>query len=379
MRIAVNTRFLLPGRLEGFGWYTHEIMRRMVERHPEHEYLFLFDRPFDPAFVYSDRVKPLVLFPPARHPLLFYAWFEHAVPWALRQWKADVFFSPDSLLSLSTPVPTVLTVHDVIPLQMPEQIKWIHRVYYNLYLKRFIQRADTVMTVSEFTKQSILETTGISPDKIKVAYNGCREIFRPVAPEEQTAVRAQYANGQPYFFYSGAIHPRKNIPRLIRAFDRFKSTTGAPAKLLLGGRFAWQTGEVTAAYEQATAKNDIHFLGYVPDGELPQLLGSALALAFPSLSEGFGLPVLEAMYCDTPVLTSNTTAIPEVGGDAVLYVDPGDENAITDGLIRLWNDPVLRKDLVEKGRVQRELFSWDLASEEVYRAIISHKWPGGVT
>ena len=370
MRIAVNTRFLLPGRLEGFGWYTHEIMRRMVARHPEHEYLFLFDRPFDPAFVYSDQVKPVVLFPPARHPLLFYAWFEYAVPRALRQWKADVFFSPDSFLSLSTPVRTVLTVHDVIPLQMPDQIKWIHRVYYNLYLKRFIERADTVMTVSEFTKQSIVETTGISPDKIKVAYNGCRDIFRPVSPEKQVAIRAKYTNGQPYFFYSGAIHPRKNIPRLIRAFDQFKAITGAPAQLLLGGRFAWQTGEVTAAYEQASAKNDIQLLGYVPDEELPLLLGSALVLTYPSLSEGFGLPVLEAMYCDIPVLTSNTTAIPEVAGDAALYVDPYDEKAITEGLIRLWKEAPLRQDLAEKGKIQRQLFSWDLASEEVYSQLV---------
>ncbi len=369
MRIAVNTRFLLPGRLEGFGWYTHEIMRRMVERHPENEYLFLFDRPFDPAFVYSDRVKPLVLYPPARHPLLFYAWFEYAVPRALRQWKADVFFSPDSFLSLSTPVPTVLTVHDMIPLQMPDQIKWIHRMYYNMYLKRFIQRADKVVTVSSYTQQSITEITGKDPRDIIVAYNGCRDIFRPVSPETQTAVRAQYAGGQPYFFYSGAIHPRKNIPRLIRAFDGFKKATGSPVKLLLGGRFAWQTGEVTAAYESVISKQDIHFLGYVPDEVLPQLLGSAVALTYPSLSEGFGLPVLEAMYCDTPVIAGDNTAIPEVAGDAAILVDAYNENAITEAMLRMWNDPQYREDLIRKGRVQRTGFSWDLASEAVYGGI----------
>lgn len=364
MRIAVNTRFLLPGRLEGFGWYTHEIMRRMVERHPEHEYLFLFDRPFDPAFVYSDRVTPVSVFPPARHPLLFYAWFEHAVPRVLKQWKADVFFSPDSFLSLSTKVRTVLTVHDVIPLQTPEQVKWIHRIYYQRYLRRFMERADQVLTVSEYTKTSIVETSGISPDKIKVVYNGCRDIFRPVAQEQQSAVRARFSDGKPYFFYTGAIHPRKNIPRLIRAFDRFKAATGAPVQLLLGGRFAWHTGEVTTAYEQSPHKNDVKILGYVDDADLPLLMGSALAITYPSLSEGFGLPVLEAMYCEVPVLTSNTTALPEVAGDAALLVDPADEDALVHGLIQLWQEEALRDSLVAKGRVQRTQFSWDLAADE---------------
>lgn len=370
MRIAVNTRFLLPGQLEGFGWYTHEILRRMVQQHPEHEYLFLFDRPFDPAFVYSDRVTPVSVFPPARHPVLFYTWFEHAVPRWLKRWKADVFFSPDSFLSLSTAVPTVLTVHDVIPLQHPEQVKWIHRIYYQRYLRRFIQRADRVLTVSEYTQKSIVEEAGVSVDKVKVVYNGCRDIFQPLDAEQQEKVRARFSGGQPYFFYSGAIHPRKNIPRLIRAFDRFKSATGAPARLLLGGRFAWHTGEVTEAFQQSPCQSDIQMLGYVPDHDLPLLMGAALAMTYPSLSEGFGLPVLEAMYCDVPVLTSNTTALPEVAGNAALLVTPDDEQAIAGGLIQLWSDAALRAELVEKGRQQRRLFSWETAAGQTLGHIL---------
>ena len=369
MRIAVNTRFLLPNRLEGFGWYTHEILRRMVLAHPEHQFLFLFDRPFNPDFVYGPNVETKVLFPPARHPILFYFWFEWAVPRALRQWKADIFFSPDSFLSLSTSVKTVLTVHDVIPLQMPQQVKWIHRIYYWLFLKRFIRRADKVITVSEYTKNSIVETTGIAPDKIAVIYNGCRDTFVPIGMEEKIRTRQHFSNGREFFFYTGAIHPRKNIPRLIRAFDAFKLRTGSNTKLLLGGRFAWKTGEVSTALSDSKYRSDIQILGYVSDADLPRLMGAALALVYPSLSEGFGLPLIEAMNCDVPVLCANTTALPEVAGDAAFYVDPENEESISEGLFQLWNDPELRFRFIEKGRLQREKFSWDTAAEMVEREI----------
>ncbi len=364
MRIAINTRFLLPNRLEGMGWYTHELVRRLVARHPEHEYLFLFDRAFDPQFVYSDRVTPRAVFPPARHPLLFYLWFEHAVPRQLRQWKADVFFSPDNFLSLTTPTPTLLTIHDIIPLQTPEQVtRWEYRQYYQYFSPKFIARADHILTISEHVKQCIQAMCGTDPNKITVAYNGCRATFVPLTAAEKQVARDKFSEGKPYFFYTGAIHPRKNIPRLVRAFDQFKANTGAPALLLLGGRFLWDNSEVSTAIKASPYQADIRLLGYVPEDDLPSLMGAATALAYPSLNEGFGLPVLEAMHAEVPVLTSNTTSLPEVAGNAALLVDPYSEQQIADGLAQLYNDIDLGQNLVEKGRLQREKFSWDTAAD----------------
>jgi glycosyltransferase involved in cell wall biosynthesis len=370
LRVAVNARFLLPNRLEGFGWYTHEIVSRMVAAHPETDFILLFDRPYDERFVYGPNVTPVVVQPPARHPILFWIWFEWAIPRVLKQYSADVFFSPDSFLSLRTKVPTVLTIHDVIPLQMPQQVKRVNRWYYQRYLARFAARADQILTVSDYAATSIATYCRVSRDKIKVIYNGCRAIFKPLSVVEQEAVRGQFSQGQPYFFYTGAIHPRKNIPALIRAFDAFKQAQPSPIRLLLAGRFAWETGDVKTAWEQSPFRDHIHLLGYVSDTDLAQLMGSALALINISVSEGFGLPVLEAFNCDIPVICSNTTAFPEVAGDAALLVNPTEETAIVAAMQQMSSDTLLRTQLVERGRARKLLFDWDAAAAECYACLV---------
>ncbi len=370
MRIAVNTRFLQPGQLEGFGWYTHEIMSRMVRNHPEDTFLFLFDRAYDQRFVYAPNVRPLIIPPPARHPVLFRIWFDWMLPRTLKREQAQVFFSPDSMCSLTSTVPTVMTCHDLVPLHFPEQVAARHRNFLLRFLPRFLKRADRIITVSEYVRQDIIQTCGIDSAKVTMVYNGCRDIFTPLQEPDQEEIRQKYCGGQPYFFYAGAIHPRKNLPRLIRAFDQFKSQTSAPVRLMLAGRFAWQTGEVRTAYEQAQHRSDIHFLGYVEDAELARLTAAALALTYISLSEGFGLPVLEAMCCDTAVLAARSSCLPEIAGDAALFVDPFSETSIANGMKRLYEEPELAQELIEKGRQQRQQFSWDKAAAAIYQCLL---------
>ncbi len=341
----------------------------MVLSHPEDTFIFLFDRPFDPRFVYAENVTPLVLAPRARFAPLFYAWFEWSVPAALKKHGVDVFFSPDSMCSLSSKVPTVMTCHDLVPLHFPLQVPLLHRHYLLRDLPKFLRRAEQVLTVSEYVRQDIAHTCDIPLDKVTAIYNGCREGFLPLNNKDKQLVRDKFAEGQPYFFYAGAIHPRKNIPRLIRAFDLFKKKTAAPTKLLLAGRFAWQTGEVRTACEQAMHRHDIHFLGYVSAEDLCRLTASATAMTYVSLSEGFGLPMLEAMHCDTPVMAANASCLPEIAGEAALLVDPLSETDMANGLESLWREQTLVQSLIEKGRGQREKFSWDRAAEQVYAVL----------
>ncbi|MCS7037058.1 MAG: glycosyltransferase family 1 protein [Saprospiraceae bacterium] len=369
MRIAVNTRFLLAGRLEGLGWYTHEVMRRMVAAHPEDEFIFFFDRPYAPEFLYAPNVLPAVLFPPARHPFLWWVWFEWAVPRALKHYRPDVFFSPDSYLSLRAKTPTLLTVHDLIPLQEPHSVPWLPRHYYRHFLPRFIQRADRIVAVSEYVRQSILQRVGVPAERISTVYNGYRSAFKPLSAAECAAVRDAYADGQAYFLYTGAIHPRKNVSRLIAAFDAFKAQTGAPVRLLVAGRMAWLSEPVREALHKAQFSSDIRLLGYVSEAELTRLCAAALALVNVSLNEGFGLPVVEAFACDVPVLCSDRTALAEVAGEAAFLVNPESVSEIAAGLLALYRDAALREALVSKGRLQRQKFRWDAAAQQLYRLL----------
>lgn len=352
--------------MEGLGWYTHEIARRLVALRPDDEFFFLFDRPFDEQFVFAKNVQPLVVAPPARHPILWWWWFEQAVPRVLKKIGADVFFSPDSFCSLASDVRTVMTVHDLIPIHQPEQVPFVPRIFYQKFLPKYIRRADHLVTVSEFVKNDLAETLKIPSEKITAAPNGCRQIFQPISGKEKAAVRSEFSAGQPYFFYAGSIHPRKNLARLIRAFDIFKEKSGGSAvRLLVGGRFLQATPEVRLAFEKSKHRADIQFLGYLPDDVLAKLTAAALALTFVSLDEGFGLPILEAMRCDTPVLCSDRSSMPEVAGEAAFLVNPFSEEEIGEAMLLLFENENLRGKLVQAGRLQREKFSWDKSATKI--------------
>ncbi len=369
MRIAINTRFLLKNSLEGIGLFTHEVVRRLVQELPQHEFIFFFDRPFDPSFIYGKNVKPVVLFPPARHPFLFLWWYEWSVARALKKYKADVFLSPDNFLSLRTQVKTVLVTHDLAQEHYPEQIPFLHRKYYQFFSKKFNHRADRIVTVSRFTRDDLVKRYGIPQGKISIACNGCRAFFKPLGEVERQHTRQKYSGGMPYFLYVGAVHPRKNVHRLIAAFDLFKKNTGAPLQLLIVGRFAWKAGAVQDAWRVACHQPEIHFLGYVEDGTLAALTGAAFASTYVSLFEGFGVPVLEAMHCDVPSITSNVSSLPEVVGKAGLKVNPESVEEIAGAMQRLWEDESLYQALVAQGRQQRKKFSWQKATEVVREAL----------
>lgn len=366
MRIAINTRFLIKDKLEGMGWHNYELCKELVHQHPDDEFLFLFDRPFDRTFLFADNVHGVFLPPPARRPLLWYLWFEWALPAYFRYWKPDVFFSPDGYCSLRTKVPTLMLVHDIAYAHYPEQIPDWGLRYYEKYTPKFMQRADRICAISAFGKQDLLAHFDLLSEKISVTPNALRGSFSRVVPARQAQVREQYAEGVPYFFYLGAVHPRKNIARLIQAFDQFKEQSGAPVKLLIGGRFAWQTGEIQQAFEAAKYSADIKFLGYVSETNLPDILGSALALTYVSLFEGFGLPILEAMHAEVPVITSDRSSMPEVAGDAALLVDPKSVESIAEALANVWSNLSLRQQMIEAGRQQRARFSWTETAKLVY-------------
>ncbi|MEO1436809.1 MAG: glycosyltransferase family 1 protein [Bacteroidota bacterium] len=370
MRIAVNTRFLLKGKMEGFGRFTQESMSRIVRQHPEHEFLFFFDRPYDEQFLFADNVQGFNLFPPARHPVLFLAWFEGMVAHQLHRQKADVFLSPDGFCSLRTSTPTLLVVHDISFKHYPEYVPFVERQYYDRFMPRFIQKARRVATVSEYSKQDIAANYSISTDKIDVVYNGVNPEFIPLSGDAQQAVRDQFSNGQPFFLYVGSVHPRKNVSRLIQAFDQFKQQSGSPMQLLLGGRMAWQTSDVEQVFRASPHQSDIHFLGRLSQADLIRLTASAFALTYVSILEGFGIPILEAMQCHTPVITSNVTSMPEVAGNAAQLVDPFSVDSIAQGMLHMWQDATFREQCIATGQEQLKQFSWAQTADRLWASLM---------
>ena len=369
MKIAVNTRLLIENRLDGIGWFTCETLRRITRDHPEHTFLFLFDRPYSEQFLFSPNIIPAVVPPPARHPLLWYAWFDISLPQFLRKARPDLFLSPDGFLSLHSGLPSLAVIHDLNFHHRPADLPFLPGYYYRRFFPKYARKASRIATVSEYSKQDIVSTYGINPGLIDVVYNGAGSIFTPLPAEEQKKIRERMTGGKPYFIFVGNLHPRKNIEGLLRAFERFSAGSQQEIHLLLVGAPFFKNASVHRYYRDMPHRNRVHFTGHLEQEALHRVLASALALAFVPWFEGFGIPVLEAMYCDTPVICSNTTSLPEVCGDACLPVDPADTQAIATAMHRLSTDEPLRKILIEKARKQRTRFSWDKTARKLWSGI----------
>lgn len=369
MIIAVNTRFLVK-ELEGYGYFIHELFKALVKHHPEHQFYFLFDRPYSEKYIYSSNVHPLIISPPARHPLLWKYWYDVKVSIALRKIKADIFISPDGYSSLATTVPQCLVVHDLGFLHFPNAYKKTHVHYFKRYTPKFLKKAKTIVTVSEFSKQDILKHYGIPSDKVDVIYNGVKELFQPVAFDQKEKIKEKYSGSKEYFIYTGAIQPRKNLINLLKAFSIFKRRLHSNMKLIITGRLAWKNQEFLKLIDTYKYKSDVVLTGYLPEDELALLMGSAYALVYPSLFEGFGVPVVEAMKCRIPVLTSEKTSMQEIAGDAALYFDPNDHTTIANQMMIIYKDENLRNQLIEKAQLVAQKYSWQHSAELFWKIIL---------
>lgn len=359
MLIAVNTRLLLKDKLEGIGRFSHETLRRITTAHPEHEFIFLFDRKFDSEFIYSSNITPVVLSPPSRHPLLWYLWFEYSLPKFFKTVKPDLFLSPDGYLSLKSNVNSLPVIHDINFEHYPKSLPKIYSWYYRHYFPRYAAKAKRIATVSEFSKSDIVKTYSIAPEKIDVVYNGVNAGFKPLDENTILAARKKYCSGAPYFLFTGAIHERKNIENLLKAFDDFRINNSSDIKLVFAGNKKWWTSSMEKTYSAMQHKGEVVFTGRVSDDELQLITGSALAMVYVSFFEGFGIPVLEAMKCNVPVIASHASALPEICGDAALLVHPDSVTAIAEAMKVISADEPKRKALIEKGKQRCEIFSWD--------------------
>jgi glycosyltransferase involved in cell wall biosynthesis len=266
-------------------------------------------------------------------------------------------------------------VHDLVVLKYP-QYQFFTRVRHIGGWLRRLHRADAIVAVSENTRRDILELLDVPPEKVHVIYQGYNaDLFRPDLPQREVErVLQLYHLRVPYFLYLGTLEPRKNLVRLIQAFALLRKKGPSPIHLVLAGQKGWAYNNIFEEIRRLGLHDYVSYLGYVADEDLPGLIKGAMALAYPSLYEGFGIPPLEAMAMGTPVLTSNVASLPEVVGEAALQVDPEDVEAMAAALERLYNDEALREDLKLKGWEQARRFSWDRAAQqmmELYGKLLS--------
>ncbi len=354
------------------GWFTYQTLRRITHEHPEHQFIFIFDRPYDPSFIFSDNITPVVAGPPTRHPLLWFFWLEFVIPGILRKYKADVFFSPDGFLSLRTKVKSIPVIHDISFAHRPKDLPFSVRTYYNFFFPRFARKAYRICTVSLYSQKDIIKTYGVARPIIRVVYNGVNEAYKPLVDNEIQQVRLKYSDGLPYFLYVGSLHPRKNVGNLLKGYDQLIKRTGLNIKMVIVGERMWAKSQEPPPAPSLGRKGigaSVVYTGRLEPEELYRVMGGALALTFVPWYEGFGIPVLEAMAAGVPVLTSNVTSLPEVGGHAVLYASPGSVDEISAGMERLATDPALRSQLIAAGLERHKMFSWDKTARKVWLSI----------
>ena len=370
MRIAVNTRCLLNDKLEGSGYFLMETFSRITRWHTGHEFIFIFDRPFDERFVFGPNVKPVIARPAARHPILWKWWYDVKIPGVLKKYKADVFVSCDGCCSLSTKVPQCLVLHDLAYLHFPNFMNKPEAFFYKKQTPKFLKIAKSVATISEFSKKDIITQFQTEEKKISVVNSAAKDIFQPLSNEEKETTKRKFTDGKEYFLFSGPIHPSKNPMNLLKAFSVFKQRQKSGMKLVLAGRLASKHSSFPEKLKTYKFRNDVIVTGYLEENELVKLMGAAYALVYPSFLEGFGVPVLEAMQCNVPVITSANSAMQEIAEDAALYADPANYEDIADKMMRIYKDEKLRQELINKGQPIISKYTWDKTAELLWQTIL---------
>ena len=354
MNIGINARHLIKGKLEGIGGYSLQILKRLVVLMPNHQFFLFHDR--ETEFLINEKnVINLVLSPPARHPYLFKIWFNFIIPKAFKKHSIDLFFSPDGFISLNTNIDQIGVIHDLNFEHHPEDLPKIVVNYYKKYMPLFAEKAKQIITVSNFSKKDIINKYDIHPEKLHVIYNGANENFKKLSERTKIQFVKSNNNSRPFFIYVGSLHKRKNIERMLIGFQKFNNKK--KMDFIIVGTEMWKN-----QLNLEGLLDNVKFLGRKSGEELSKWIASSAALIYVSYFEGFGLPVLEGMLSGVPVVTSDLTSIPEVGGDSVIYVDPFSPDSISKGMDRALNE---RLDFSKKGLIQSKKFSWESSATKV--------------
>lgn len=359
----------LLGQRSGVGYYTSRLLTALANIHPDWDYWLYSNRPFNGLEAELCHTQKMVrLFPHSR-----WVWMQMILPFLVRQSGVDLCHFTNSLAPLWSRVPFVLTIHDASLFLYSQYHPRSRLLAMRSLIPLLARQASAVITVSEQSRTDLQQVLKVPAHKLFVIHEAAPHSFQPVTNTGQRArIRQKYHLPPRYILFVGTLEPRKNLHRLVRAFAKLHQK-GYEHHLVLVGSFGWLMDRFLSEIHRLGIDKVVHYLGYVPLEELPTLFSCAELFAFPSLYEGFGLPLLEAMACGTPVLTSDRSATAEVCADAAWLVNPEDESAIGEGLAQLLNNPNQREQLRQKGLARAQQFSWHRAAQEtakVYDSVL---------
>jgi len=348
--------------------YILHLLKALAEIDKVNEYFLYTNNPVTMDLNLPDSFTTVEVTFPSPHLQL---WYQIGLPLRMRKDALDLFHDPVYPLPFNLPVPGVITVHDLSNYTNPGVHKF-RSVLSGKFFPQHLRKARRILTVSNYTASELIRLFPWTSDKIDVVYSGISSRFRPETRMSfRESIREQYGLPDRFFLFLGTLEPRKNLSRLLDAFSL--SCSGIPQSLVITGGLGWKYGKLLEMISDHPNRDRIHLTGFISDDHLPALLTSAEFLIYPSILEGFGFPVLEAMACGTPVITSNVTSMPEIAGDAAYLIDPYSTESIADGIRALSRDDHLREELSGKGLARVRSFSWKETARqtlEVYKKVI---------
>ena len=356
----------------GISWYIVNLLKNLARVSPEFCYsAFLSDRTFqEPSLALRFSRWP------THRPAVRILWEQLVQPVVLRQAGVNLLHAMAFVAPLAAPCPFVITVYDLSFLRYPEAFRPFNRWYLSQFTARSVKQAGAVITISDSTRQDVIDFLRVPPDKVHTVYCGVDHSFHPQPASEITAFKTAHRLPDTFILFLGTLEPRKNVDGLIRAYALWRQREQTAPPLVIAGGKGWYYAKIFQLVESLNLTEHVYFPGYVSQAELPLWYNAATLFVYPSHFEGFGLPVLEALACGTPVITSTASSLPEVTGvdGAACLIDPADTEALAQAMARLMSQPDRRASMSEQGRARAAGFRWKKTAREtvaVYRKVLA--------
>jgi len=369
MKFAIMSR-ILSRQHSGMYTFMKGLLQGIEQLQSEHEYILLAEPGYTlPADLNLNpqRFRVLPLAPPTNTSIGKYWWDHVAVGQACKLLNIDALYAPLHVRPVYAPCPVVVHVPDMMYHRFPEQWPWHAQIYIRLFVRLFTTQAAHVVALSQSTQYDLIQIVGMDTNRVTVVYPGTPAGFAPCSPQDIDTVCATYHLTQPFILFVGSLHPRKNLVSLLEAFELIADHI--PHDLVIIVSKLWQSAEIEERIRHSPHKSRIRHFAAVPQFDLPRFYSAANLFVFPSLYEGFGFPVLEALACGCPTITSNRGSLPEAAGDAAILVDPDNVSALQQAMIAVLTDPTVQADLRQRALVQAQNFSWTKTAQDTIKLL----------